>query len=81
MEIKTYLVEGMFCKNCRLHVESGIKNLPGIENVIVDVSNGEVKVYGKRIVNDEIKGAVEQSGYIFGGEINIPPPHSEHWIS
>jgi copper chaperone CopZ len=81
MEIKTYLVEGMFCKNCKTHVESGIKNLPGIENVIVDVSNGQVRISGTRIVNDEIKGAVEQSGYIFGGEISNSPLTSEHWIS
>ncbi len=81
MEIKTYLVEGMFCKNCKLHVESGIRHLHGIEDVIVDMSNGQVRVSGSRIVDEEIKGAVEDSGYIYGGIITIPPPSSEHWIS
>jgi copper chaperone CopZ len=81
MEIKTYLVEGMYCSNCRLHVESGIKNLPGIEDVIVDVSNGQVRISGIRLIDEEIKGAVEQSGYIYRGEINISPLNSEHWIS
>jgi copper chaperone CopZ len=81
MEIKTYLVEGMHCSNCRLHVESGIKNLQGIEDVIVDVSNGQVRISGIRLIDEDIKGAVEQSGYIYRGEIKISPLNSEHWIS
>jgi copper chaperone CopZ len=88
MEVKTYLVEGMFCKNCKIHVENGIKNIPGIEDVIVDISNGQVRVSGRRILDEEVKAAVEQSGYIFGGEIagfrgeiNGGTPNSEIWIS
>ena len=81
MEVKTYLVEGMFCKNCKSHVENGIKNIPGIEDVIVDVSNGQVRISGRRIDNEEVKGAVEQSGYTFGGEITRGPLNSEIWIS
>ena len=80
MEIKTYLVEGMFCSNCKSHVEKGIKNLPGIENVIVDVSNGHVRVSGIRLDNEEIKGAVEESGYIFRGEAAIASLNSDHWL-
>lgn len=81
MEIKTYLVQGLYCKNCRIHVENGIKSLPGIDDVIVDLSNGQVRVTGNKINNEEVKSAVEQSGYIYGGEINITSMNSEHWIS
>jgi copper chaperone CopZ len=81
MEIKTYLVEGMFCKNCKSHVENGIKNIPGIEDVIVDISNGQVRVSGKRISDEEVRGAVEQSGYIFGGEVTGGPPNTDIWFS
>jgi len=81
MEIKTFLVEGMFCNNCRFHVENGIRNVPGIEDVIVDMSNGQVRVSGNIINIDQVKGAVEQSGYIFKGEVSISSLNSEHWLS
>jgi copper chaperone CopZ len=81
MEIKTYLVEGMFCKNCKFHVEDGIKKIRGIKDVIVDVSNGQVRVSGNKIEIDQVKGAVEQSGYIFRGEISITTLNSDHWLS
>ncbi len=80
MQVKTYLVEGMQCKNCPAHVENGIKRVPGIEDVIVDLQNRQVRVSGTSIINEEIRKAVEESGYIYGGEINFTPLNSEHWI-
>jgi copper chaperone CopZ len=81
MEIKTFIVEGMFCKNCKMHVENGIKNVPGINDVIVDVANGQVRVSGEVIDINQIKGAVEQSGYIYKGEVSITSMNSEQWLS
>jgi len=81
MEIKTILVDGMFCKNCKIHVENGIKKLYGIEDVIVDVTNGQVRVSGSIIDIDKIKGAVEQSGYIFKGVVPITSLNSDQWLS
>lgn len=81
MEIKTFLVEGMFCKNCKLHVENGIKTISGIEDVIVDISNGQVRISANTINVDQIKAAIEQSGYIFRGEVSIASLNSDHWLS
>jgi copper chaperone CopZ len=81
MEIKTFLIEGMFCNNCKIHVEQGIKKVQGIEDVIVDVNNGQVRVSGNMINIDLVKGAVEQSGYIFKGEISIASRNSDLWLS
>jgi copper chaperone CopZ len=81
MEIKTFIVEGMFCNHCKFHVESGIKEVRGIEDVIVDLSNGQVRVSGNTINIDQVKNAVEQSGYIFKGEVSIASLNSEHWLS
>lgn len=80
MEIKTFLVEGMSCKNCKVHVENGIRNLPGINDVIVDIANGQVRVSANVIDIDQVKSAVEQSGYTFNGELSITPMNSEHWL-
>lgn len=81
IEVKTYLVEGMMCGNCISHVESGIRQLSGIENVIVDLSNGQVRVSGSRIADEEIRQAVEKSGYTYKGPVSGTPLNSEHWIS
>jgi copper chaperone CopZ len=81
MEIKTFLVEGMMCNNCKLHVENGIKTVPGVENVIVDISNGQVRVSANSIDINQVRGAIEQSGYVFKGEISITSLNSDHWLS
>ena len=81
MEIKTFIVEGMFCKNCKMHVENGIKSVSGINDVIADVAIGQVRVSGDALDYNLIKGAVEQSGYIFKGEVSITSLNSEHWLS
>ena len=81
MEIKTFIVEGMFCNHCKFLVENGIKKVRGIEDVIVDVSNGQVRVSGNIIDIEEVKRAVEQSGYIFKGEVLIASLNSDHWLS
>jgi len=81
METKTVIVERMFCKNCKLHVEDGIRKVTGIGDVIVDITNGQVRVSGEKIDINQIKLAVEQSGYVFKGEVSITSLNSDHWLS
>jgi len=81
MEIKTFLVEGMMCNNCKLNVENGIKTVSGVEDVIVDISNGQVRVSANSIDINQVKGTVEKSGYVFKGEISITSLNSDHWLS
>jgi copper chaperone CopZ len=81
MEIKTFIVEGMFCKNCKMHVENGIKSVSGIIDVIADVAIGQVRVSGDALDYNQIKEAVEQSGYTFKGEVSITSLNSDHWLS
>ena len=81
MAIKTYIVEGMTCKNCKAHVEKNIKNITGIDDVIADLSNGQVRVSGNEIDDQKVKQSVEDSGYIFKGEANNAPRGSDMWLS
>jgi len=62
MTIKTFVVEGMTCKNCKAHVEKDIKNLAGIDDAIADLATGEVNVSGNGIDIEKVKLAVEQGG-------------------
>ncbi len=70
MAFKTFLVEGMTCKNCKAHVEKSIKTITGVDDVIADVANGQVRVSGNEISNLKVKQMVEESGYLFKGEAN-----------
>ncbi len=81
MTHKTFIVEGMTCKNCKAHVEKSIKEMPGVDEVIADLSNGQVRVSGDEIDNLKVKKSVEESGYIFKGEVNIAARGSDVWFS
>ena len=81
MEIKTIIVEGMSCKNCKTHVEKAIKEITGIDDVIIDMANGQVRISGDKIDLHQVKQSVEASGYDFKGEIDIVGRGSEVWLS
>jgi copper chaperone CopZ len=80
MTIKTFLIEGMICKNCKSYMENTIKNIAGVEDVIADLANGQVRVSGHEIDNNEIKHSVEESGYIFRGEAHNMARNSDVWL-
>jgi len=81
MEIRTFIVEGMTCKNCKAHVEKSIKDITGIDDVIADLANGQVRVSGNKIDNQKIKQSVEESGYVYKGEANNAARSSDVWLS
>ena len=62
-------------------LENAIKTVQGVEDVIVDISNGQVRVTANPIDINQVKEAVEKSGYIFKGEISITSLNSDHWLS
>ena len=81
MIIKTFLVEGMTCKNCKAHVEKSINNIEGVDDVIADLANGQVRVSGNEIDNLKVKQSVEESGYVFKGEVNNAARGTDVWFS
>ena len=81
MSIQMFLVEGMSCKNCKAHVESKIKNIEGVEEVVADHVTGHVKVKGDHLNVDLIKLAVERAGYRFKGTDKATVPGSDLWLS
>jgi len=81
MTIKTFIVEGMTCKNCKAHVEKSINEIAGVDDVIVDLANGQVRVSGDEIDNLKVKESVEELGYIFKGESHNASRSSDVWFS
>jgi len=81
MTIKTFLVEGMTCKNCKTYIENSIKTIVGVDDVIADVTNGQVRISGYEINIVKVKELVEESGYHFKGEINVHTArNSDVWL-
>ena len=81
MSTQIFIVEGMSCKNCKAHVEKGIRMVEGIEEVIADHLTGQVKVTGNTINSEDIKVAVEKAGYRFKGTDKSSEPGSDLWLS
>ena len=81
MTIKTFIVDGMTCKNCKSHVEKAIREITGIDDVIVDLANGQVRISGDEIDLIKVKQSVEEAGYDFKGEIENAGRGSEAWLS
>jgi len=69
-QIKTFVVEGMTCVNCKAHVEEGIRGLDGITDVKADLDTGEVRILGDTFDVENIQLSVEKGGYVFKGEKN-----------
>ena len=71
----------MTCKNCKAHVENGIKTIEGIEEVDADNVTGLVKVKGDPINEEMIRSAIEHAGYRFKGADKTTAPGSDIWLS
>jgi copper chaperone CopZ len=61
---QTYTVTGMTCGHCVQAVTGELTWLPGVREVRVDLSSGEVSVDSDGPVPlDEIRTAVDEAGY------------------
>jgi copper chaperone CopZ len=60
----TFRVEGMTCDHCKHAVTTEICAVPGVGNVVVDVSSGTVTVSADQPVDRaDIATAVDEAGY------------------
>jgi copper chaperone CopZ len=58
----TYTVVGMTCNGCVNKVTNAVTEIPGVDDVDVDVSDGTLEVYGQ-VDDAAIRAAVAQVGY------------------
>jgi len=60
-----YVVEGMDCADCALHVEREVSKLPGIQKVSVNVVTGKMEVHHGSSESDgqALESAVRRAGY------------------
>ena len=57
-------IEGMSCMNCVHHVTEGLKAVPGVHSVKVNLAAKTAAVCAMDgVADDALKAAVEQAGY------------------
>lgn len=60
-------VEGMTCNHCKKSVTDAVSDVPGVEEVNVDLATGNVTIKGSDVDLELVKKAVEGRGYKFVG--------------
>lgn len=60
----TYTVTGMTCGHCVASVTEEVQEIPGVEDVQVDLPTGAVTITSAEpLADDAVRAAVEEAGY------------------
>ncbi len=59
---RTFEVRGMTCDNCVQHVTKAVRDVPGVERVIVSLASNSAEVAGD-FDEKAIVEAIEEEGY------------------
>jgi copper chaperone CopZ len=63
MNDHVYTVEGMSCEHCVAAVTEQVSQVPGAEQVDVDLDSGVLAIRGEDIDSAAVRAAVEEAGY------------------
>jgi copper chaperone len=59
---REFSVKGMTCEHCVLSVTEEVSEVPGVENVDVDLAAGRLAVRGN-VTDEAVSAAVSEAGY------------------
>jgi copper chaperone CopZ len=59
----TYTITGMTCEHCVAAVGEEVGALPGVSDVNVELTSGELVVSGSDLDSNAVRVAVEEAGY------------------
>jgi copper chaperone len=60
---RTYTVQGMTCSHCVLSVQEEVAEVPGVQDVDVDLASGRMIVTGTDVADEAVRTAVADAGY------------------
>ena len=64
MNTSTYTVTGMTCDHCVGAVRTELSRIPGVTDVAVDLTSGQVTVTSANPVSpDDVRAKVDEAGY------------------
>jgi len=56
-------VQGMTCQHCVAAVEKALRQVPGVQEVVVDLGAGRASVLGESLVPVVLVQVIEEEGY------------------
>ncbi len=59
----TYSVPAIHCEHCGLSIREEVSEVPGVEEVDVDLETKIVKVRGREFSDELVRAAIEEAGY------------------
>lgn len=63
-QTSTYTVTGMTCGHCVASVTEEVQEIPGVQDVAVDLPTGAVTITSAEPLDDDaVRAAVEEAGY------------------
>ncbi|PKP52768.1 MAG: heavy metal-associated domain-containing protein [Bacteroidetes bacterium HGW-Bacteroidetes-1] len=68
-EFMTVKVSGMDCNHCKVSVETNLKKIENIAEVIANLQTQSVEIKGDNIDLEKVKSTVESLGYTYGGKL------------
>jgi copper chaperone len=62
-ETLTYTVPGIHCEHCEMSIREEIAEVPGVQDVDVDLESKVVIVHGRDLSDELLRAAIEEAGY------------------
>jgi copper chaperone len=59
----TYTVPGIHCAHCEMSIREEVTEVPGVEDVVVDLESKLVTVRGQALSDELVRAAIEEAGY------------------
>ena len=65
MKHTSFKIQGMTCQHCVQTIEKSVGKLAGVNEVAVNLANGQVDVHmdERQVVEAELRAAIESAGY------------------
>ncbi len=60
---RVYTVSGMTCSHCVLSVREEVSEVPGVQDVHVELASGRLTVAGEDVSDEAVRAAVADAGY------------------
>jgi copper chaperone len=62
-ETRTYTVPAIHCEHCGMSIREEVSEVPGVEEVDVDLDAKLVTIHGRELSDELLRAAIEEAGY------------------
>jgi copper chaperone CopZ len=62
-ETRTYSVPAIHCQHCEMSIREEVSEVPGVDDVVVDLETKIVTVSGRELSDELVRAAIEEAGY------------------